>query len=106
VLTELTAQHLRIDDLLATEVEVVHGVCTGRTQGVLNMREGKVVRLQAWLVERALPASLLADAVFYSDSSNDLPLLQAVGVAIAVDPDPLLRRHADSAGWAILELTR
>jgi len=106
VLTELTAQHLRIDDLLATEVEVVDGVCTGRTQGVLNMREGKVTRLQAWLVERALPASLLADTVFYSDSSNDLPLLQAVGEPVVVDPDPSLRRHAEAAAWPILELMR
>lgn len=106
VLTELTAQHLRIDDLLATEVEVVDGICTGRTQGVLNMREGKVTRLQAWLGEQALAPETLGRAVFYSDSSNDLPLLRAVGVAIAVDPDPRLRHHADSAGWAILELTR
>lgn len=106
VLTELTAQHLRIDDLLATEVEVVDGVCTGRTQGVLNMREGKVTRLQAWLSEQSLAPQTLAGAVFYSDSSNDLPLLQAVGVAVAVDPDPLLRHHAESADWAILELMR
>lgn len=106
VLTELTAQHLRIDDLLATEVEVVNGVCTGRTQGVLNMREGKVARLQAWLGEQASAPNALASAVFYSDSSNDLPLLEAVGEAVAVDPDPLLRHHAGAAGWAILELVR
>jgi len=106
VLTELTAQHLRIADLLATEVEIVEGVCTGRTSGVLNMREGKVTRLQAWLAEQSLPAGLLAEAVFYSDSSNDLPLLQAVAEPVIVDPDPSLRRHAGVAGWPILELAR
>ena len=106
VLTELTAQHLRIADLLATEVEVAGGICTGRTRGVLNMRDGKVARLQAWLAEQSLAPALLATAVFYSDSSNDLPLLLAVGEAVVVDPDPALRRHARSAGWSVLELAR
>jgi HAD superfamily hydrolase (TIGR01490 family) len=106
VLTELTARHLGIGDLLATEVEVVDGVCTGRTAGVLNMREGKVERLHAWLADGGLPASMLREAVFYSDSSNDLPLLQAVAEPIVVDPDPWLRRHAGVAGWAVLELAR
>jgi HAD superfamily hydrolase (TIGR01490 family) len=106
VLTELTAQHLRIDDLLATEVEVVDGCCTGRTRGVLNMREGKVTRLRSWLGEQGLPADALNDAVFYSDSSNDLPLLQAAGEPIVVDPDARLRQHALTAGWPVMELIR
>lgn len=106
VLTELTAQHLRIDDLLATEVEVVDGRCTGRTRGVLNMREGKVTRLRTWLNEQGLPDHALAGAVFYSDSSNDLPLLQAVGEPIVVDPDACLRRHAAAAGWPVMEMIR
>jgi HAD superfamily hydrolase (TIGR01490 family) len=104
VLTEMTARHLRIDDLLATEVELVGGRCSGRTAGVLNMREGKVERLRAWLAEQGLPAALLGEAVFYSDSANDLPLLQAVAEPIAVDPDESLGRHAAAAGWAVLTL--
>ena len=106
VLTELTAQHLHIDDLLATEVEIVDGRCTGRTTGVLNMREGKVARLLEWLEQHALAHTMLADATFYSDSANDLPLLGAVGTPVAVDPDPLLRAHAAAAGWAMIELAR
>jgi HAD superfamily hydrolase (TIGR01490 family) len=106
VLTELTAQHLRIDDLLATEVEVVDGRCTGRTRGVLNMREGKVTRLHTWLSEQDLPDDALAEATFYSDSSNDRPLLQAVGNPIVVDPDVRLRAHALTAGWPVMELSR
>jgi HAD superfamily hydrolase (TIGR01490 family) len=106
VLTELTAQHLRIDELIATEVELVDGVCTGRTRGTLNMREGKVARLRAWLDERGLAPALLGDAVFYSDSSNELPLLRAVGEPIAVDPDPGLRAQARLQGWQVLELAR
>jgi len=106
LLTELTARHLGIADLLATEVEVVDGRCTGRTRGVLNMREGKVTRLRAWLGEQGLPADAFSDAVFYSDSVNDVPLLQAVGHPVVVDPDTRLRAHALSAGWPLLELAR
>ena len=106
VLTELTAKHLRIDDLLATDVEVIDGVCTGRTQGVLNMREGKVTRLHAWLNGQGLAADALAAATFYSDSINDLPLLSAVGEPVAVDPDPRLRAHAVERGWRQTTLAR
>jgi HAD superfamily hydrolase (TIGR01490 family) len=106
VLTELTAQHLRIDTLLATEVEVVDARCSGRTRGVLNMREGKVTRLRTWLSEQGQSAEALREAVFYSDSINDLPLLQLVGEPVAVDPDPRLRAHAASAGWRCMELAR
>ena len=70
------------------------------------MHYGKVVRLQTWLAEQSLPAGLLAEAVFYSDSSNDLPLLEAVAEPVIIDPDPSLRRHADLAGWPIVELAR
>ena len=106
VLTELTAQHLNIADLLATEVEVVEGCCTGRTRGVLNMHEGKVTRLRAWLNERGLPADALAKAVFYSDSSNDLALLRAVAEPIAVDPDARLHALATASGWTVMQLAR
>jgi len=107
VLTELTAQHLHIDDLLATEVEIIDGRCTGRTSGVLNMREGKVTRLHAWLNEQqGLAPDAIAAAVFYSDSINDLPLLLEVAEPIAVDPDALLRAHALTAGWPVMHLAR
>ena len=107
VLTELTAQHLRIDDLLATEVEVVDGRCTGRTSGVLNMRDGKVTRLTEWLAAQGLrPNDELPRALFYSDSINDLPLLRAVGEPIAVDPDARLSSEAASSGWQVLKLPR
>ena len=111
VLTELTAQRLGIAELLATEVETdADGRCSGRTRGVLNMREGKVERLHAWLAEDGPGPderhAMLREAVFYSDSMNDLPLLQAVGTPVAVDPDERLRRHAQAAGWRVLALAR
>ena len=106
VITELTASHLGIADLIATEVELASGVCTGRTTGTLNMREGKVQRLQDWLHSRGLSPALLEQTTFYSDSSNDLPSLRSVAEPVVVDPDARLRSHALAAGWRVLELAR
>jgi HAD superfamily hydrolase (TIGR01490 family) len=105
-LVELTAIDLGIDDLIATELEVVGGTFSGRNTGVLNMREGKVERLRQWLDIENLPETVLAEAAFYSDSKNDLPLLQAVGRPIAVDPDAVLAAHASREGWPVLRLAR
>ncbi|MGZ5268373.1 MAG: HAD family hydrolase, partial [Caldimonas sp.] len=91
-------------DLIATELEESAGVFTGRNAGVLNMREGKVLRLSSWLDEQGLAEAMLAEAIFYSDSANDLPLLRAVGNAVAVDPDARLRAEAVRLGWPVLEL--
>lgn len=102
LLTELTAAELRFEHLIATELELVDGRFSGRTQGVLNMRGGKVERLSHWLGQQGWPQSLLAQASFYSDSINDLPLLAAVGQPVAVDPDERLRAEARRRGWPVL----
>ena len=105
-LVELTAPALGFLNLLATEPEEAGGVFTGRTVGVLNMREGKPERLRHWLAGRGLPAALLAEAAAYSDSINDLPLLQAVARPVAVDPDARLLAQAQAVGWPVLRLAR
>ena len=107
-LTEPIAAGLGIaePDLIATELEEAGGVFTGANAGVLNMREGKVTRLASWLEMNGLAGTAIAEATFYSDSANDLPLLRAVGRAVAVDPDARLRREAGQSGWPILELPR
>ena len=105
-ITEMTAAHLELAHLVATETELVNGQFTGRTQGILNMQEGKVLRLRAWLDEQGLPMSMMADASFYSDSANDLPLLRAVAHPVAVDPDEQLLGVATSAGWPVQRLVR
>ena len=106
-ITELTATHLGIPHLVATEVEEVSGEFTGKAQGELNMREGKIVRLKHWLVtqgiaEEASQASFFVDATFYSDSRNDLPLLRAVGHPVAVNPDATLAEEAAQKKWPVL----
>ena len=107
-LTEPIAAELGFDahDLIATELEESGGMFTGANAGVLNMREGKVARLATWLAVNGLAATAMAEATFYSDSANDLPLLRAVGRAVAVDPDPRLRQEAERSGWPILALAR
>ncbi|MEO8384589.1 MAG: HAD-IB family hydrolase [Betaproteobacteria bacterium] len=104
--TELTANDLAIEHLIAIETESVDGVFTGKTVGVLNMREGKVVRLTQWLQGRGWAESLISEATFYSDSINDLPLLSAVANPVAVDPDVKLALEAVARGWATLRLRR
>lgn len=103
-ITELTARHLHIEHLIATEAQVVEGVFSGQTEGVLNMREGKVTRLYAWLAQRGQHFEGFAHTVAYSDSINDLPLLKAAQEAVAVDPDDRLRAHAQAAGWRTISL--
>ena len=104
-LTELTAAHLGIEHLLATDPQLENGVFTGRTTGILNMREGKVARLQTWLTARGHQLQDM-ESTAYSDSINDLPLLQAVNHAVAVDPDALLSEQAAACGWKVLRLAR
>jgi HAD superfamily hydrolase (TIGR01490 family) len=102
-ITELTAAHFGIAHLLAIETELREGFFTGRPTGTLNMREGKVTRLHAFLAERGLALADLHSTA-YSDSINDLPLLQAVDFPVAVDPDARLGAIARERGWRVLNL--
>ncbi len=95
------AARLGVDTLLATECEMVDGRYTGRTTDVPCFKEGKVTRLNRWLAETGLS---LEDSYFYSDSMNDLPLLEKVAHAVAVDPDPTLRAEAERRGWPVISL--
>ena len=104
-LTAPIAALLGIADLIATDLEVAAtGEFTGRTTGIVNMREGKVTRLTRWLRDERLAASSLATAAFYSDSINDLPLLCAVGTPVVVDPDSRLQAEAARRGWPVISL--
>lgn len=95
------AARLGVDTLLATECEMVDGRYTGRTTDVPCFKEGKVTRLERWLQETGFS---LEGATFYSDSMNDLPLLERVSRPVAVDPDPNLLAEAQKRGWPVLSL--
>ena len=102
-ITELTAAHFGIQHLLATETELDGDLFTGRATGTLNMREGKVASLHQWQQSRG--ESLDAyQSTAYSDSINDLPLLEAVNEPVVVDPDPRLAQIANERRWRVLQL--
>lgn len=100
-ITEPIAQLFGVDHLLATEPERRAGEYTGRVAGTPCFQEGKLTRLREWLDQ---PTDQLAEATFYSDSRNDLPLLEAVGRAVAVNPDDALAEIARERGWPIMSL--
>jgi HAD superfamily hydrolase (TIGR01490 family) len=102
-LTELTAIYFDIEHLIATEPEVQHGRFTGGTTGTLNMREGKVARLQEWMKARGLRLKDCKSTA-YSDSINDLPLLEAVNHPVTVNADAKLAAIAAQRGWPALIL--
>jgi len=98
------AREFGVEHLIATEPEMRGGRFTGRVAGVPCFREGKVERLDLWL--RGLGRSLagFTESSFYSDSHNDLPLLERVTRPVAVDPDASLAAEASRRGWDSLSL--
>ncbi|WP_456267920.1 HAD-IB family hydrolase [Kushneria sp. AK178] len=95
------ARRLGVEHLIAVEPEMVDGRYTGRITGTPSFREGKITRLEQWLDEHGVS---LEGAFFYSDSQNDLPLLERVDNPVAVDPDPVLADIAGARNWQIITL--
>ncbi len=100
-ITQPIAEILNVPHLIATEPERRNGRYTGRVEGIPSFREGKIARLNAWLRERGQE---LEGSWFYSDSHNDIPLLERVDHPVAVDPDATLTGIARRRGWPILTL--
>ncbi|ULQ45225.1 HAD-IB family hydrolase [Flagellatimonas centrodinii] len=100
-ITEPIAARLGVDHLIATDPEEIDGRFTGRIAGTPNFQHGKVTRLAAW---RQTQAEAADHVTFYSDSRNDLPLLEVADQAVAVDPDEVLRAEAEGRGWPIISL--
>lgn len=100
-ITAPIARELGVDDIIATNAEIMNERYTGKVEGIPCFREGKVTRLEYWLKHQGRN---LAGSWFYSDSHNDLPLLERVSHPVAVDPDETLADHAAARGWPILSL--
>lgn len=92
---------LGIDQILSTEPEIINNQYTGRYLGTPTFKEGKVTVLNEWLKNSK---HSLDDSYFYSDSINDLPLLEQVATPVAVNPDEKLFNIATQRGWQILDL--
>ena len=90
-----------IPHLLATDPEQQDGRYTGRVSGIPCFQHGKVRRLDLWLAEHSED---LGGSWFYSDSHNDLPLLERVAHPVAVDPDESLQQTARERGWPVISL--
>lgn len=100
-ITRPIADALGVQQLLACEAEIVDGLYTGEPSGIPSYQAGKVTRLRNWLDDRA---ATLDGAWFYSDSHNDLPLLELVDNPVAVDPDKQLLKRARELGWPVISL--
>jgi len=106
--TRPIATALGINELIAVQLETdstVGGTCwiTGEIKGVPSAHEGKVTRVEAWLAAHQLSWGNV-HTTFYTDSYNDIALLEKVNVPIATNPDARLRAVAQARGWQILEL--
>ena len=102
--TRPIADALGVPELLATRLaRDASGWITGEIEGVPCLRAGKVQRMEQWLAARGWGWSDI-ESTFYSDSMNDLPLLEKVAHPVATNPDPRLRAIAQERGWRILDL--
>ena len=98
------AREFGVANLVATEPEQIDGNFTGRVSGMPCFREGKVTRVEQWLAAQGRRWSDFSASRFYSDSHNDLPLLERVTHPIAVRPDPSLLQLARERGWEVIAL--
>jgi HAD superfamily hydrolase (TIGR01490 family) len=103
-ITAPIARELGVEHLLATELEVHGRRFTGKPSGTPAFRMGKVTRLAEWLGGRGKTLASFKASWFYSDSHNDLPLLERVTHPVAVDPDDVLRGEALARGWQVISL--
>ncbi|HVO07286.1 MAG TPA: HAD family hydrolase [Burkholderiaceae bacterium] len=104
-ITRPIARAFGVETLIATELERdAGGRVTGRIRGTPSLREGKLQRVEQWLAGQGRRLSDFAVSVCYSDSTNDLPLLEAVSEPVATNPSPALAAIASERGWRILNL--
>jgi HAD superfamily hydrolase (TIGR01490 family) len=103
--TRPVAQALGVSTLIATELQRdASGQVTGRIHGTPSFREGKIERVAQWLAARGQALADFETSVFYSDSTNDLPLMEQVTHPVATNPSPALEAIARERGWRVLRL--
>ena len=102
VIVNPIAKRLGFENIVATEVELVDGVYTGKIKGIPALGEGKLKKVREWMLSNNFDD--FKNATFYSDSMNDFPLLLAVNKPIAVNPDNKLREECKKNSWEIIDL--
>jgi HAD superfamily hydrolase (TIGR01490 family) len=98
------AHEFNVPHLIATIPAQENGRFTGQPRGTPSFREGKIVRVDAWLESLGLWLGSFEQSWFYSDSHNDLPLLEKVTHPVAVDADATLTQVAAQRGWSQISL--
>ena len=98
------ARAFGIPHLVATIPAQENGAFTGKPRGIPAFKAGKIERVEAWLESLGLCWESFEKSSFYSDSHNDLPLMNKVNNPVAVDPDDTLRAHATAQGWPVISL--
>ena len=98
------AREFAIPHLIACDLEEHDGVFTGRPRGIPSFQDGKIRRVEGWLSTMGRRIADFPESRFYSDSRNDLPLLERVSHPVAVDPDDVLREVAAARGWPVISL--
>ena len=98
------ARAFGIQHLVATNPEFVRGRHTGRIQGTPSFQAGKIVRVDQWMAGLGLTRGDFTESYFYSDSINDLPLLETVTHPVAVNPSPALETVALARHWPRMQL--
>ena len=93
-----------IEHLIGSDPEMINGEYTGGVTGLPSFQEGKVTRLNLWLAERGKNLQDFEKSYFYSDSHNDLPLMQLVTNPVAVDADAILKAYAEEQAWPQISL--
>lgn len=96
---EAAQKHLKLDDIICTEFEVIDGILTGKLKGLPNYGEQKAVNLKKYSADKKIS---LENAYYYGDSRADIPVMKIVGHPICVNPDKKLKKMATSSGWPIL----
>lgn len=102
VIVNPIAKRLGFENIVATEVEIVNGVYSGKFQNTPALGEGKLQKVREWM--RRNDFSDFKNTTFYSDSINDFPLLSVVNKAVAVNPDNKLREECKKRSWEIVDL--
>ena len=103
-ITQPIAYEFGVKHLIATDLEEEKGEFTGRVAGLPSFKEGKVTRVESWLSSIGFSMNSFEESLFFSDSINDMPLLEAVDKAVAVNPDQKLLAHAKLKNWEVLQL--
>lgn len=98
------AREFRIPHLIACDLEEHEGVFSGKPRGIPSFQEGKIRRVEAWLAGMNRRLADYPKSYFYSDSRNDIPLLERVSDPVAVDPDDTLQTLALARRWPVISL--